>query len=200
MPKFDPSGDIASGAKTPGRWLVEIPEQYTMKDGTVRAGVETIDHRTGQPRTSKNGDEMWSATAVVVDTHPDAPLGSYVMGLNLLFGGKGRDATYRLLEVLGHPVREWRRITDPSKIPDITPDMFVGRRFVLDTALDDKGYLQPNGFCPYLPAGSQRGPSSGAATSRKSSGNGAHGAGAGPGTQTSAPRAHGAPTEATLPF
>lgn len=195
MPKFDPTGNIASGGKTPGRWLVEIPEEYTLKSGQVRPGVETIDTRTGQPRLTKNGDEMWSATAMVVDDHPDAPHGSYVMGLNLLFGGKGRDATYRLLEVLGHPVREWRRITDPSKIPDITPDMFVGRRFVLDTALDDKGYLQPNGFCPYLPANALRGPASGPAAARKPSGGGSTTA------SGQAAHAHPAPSsEAVLPF
>lgn len=191
MPKFDPTGNIASGGKTPGRWLVEIPEEYTLKSGQVRPGVETIDTRTGQPRLTKNGDEMWSATAMVVDDHPDAPHGSYVMGLNILWGGKGRDATYRLLEVMGHPVREWMREKDPAKIPEITPEYFYGRRFILDTSLDEKGYLQPNGFCPYFAATAQRGPAGGSGGAGKG--------GARPSGSASAPRPHPAATE-SLPF
>jgi hypothetical protein len=39
MPKFDPKGDVAqSFDRTPGRWLVEIPETVTIgKDATPRS-------------------------------------------------------------------------------------------------------------------------------------------------------------------
>ena len=181
MPKFDPTGDVAqSFDRTPGRWLVEIPETYTLgKDSTAKPGIQHLDEH-GQPRRSKAGAEMWDAAAVVIDTHPEAPKGAVILGLHLLWEGKGRASTYALLAAQGHPVDAWKRETDPAKIPDITPAHFYKRQFVLDCAVNDKGYLEPNGFMPYFPATAKRGPApAGAGASKpKASAGGAGGGGA----------------------
>lgn len=161
MPKFDPSGHVATNIdRVPGRWLVKIPREVTLGE-KVRAGIETIDHRNGQPRTSTSGHEMWDAAAVVIDNGPDAPNGAFILGINLIWGGKGRDATYALLSRIGHPVDQWKRETDPAKIPDITPEFFYDKPFVLDTIVNERGYLEPNGFCPYFSATARRGPTGG---------------------------------------
>ena len=71
MPKFDPTGDVAqSFDRTPGRWLVEIPETVKVgKDSALRPGIEHLDEH-GQPKKNKAGHEMWTAAAVVIDQHP----------------------------------------------------------------------------------------------------------------------------------
>lgn len=172
MPKFDTSGEIAqSSSRTPGRWLCVIPKSFKVGEKPPRPGVETIDNRTGQPRRAQNtGHEMWSATAQVIDDHPEAPKGAFIFGLNLLWGGKGRDATYALLEKMGHPIRDWKKITDPKQVPDITPDFFYERPFVLDCTLNGDGFLEPNGFCPYGAPSSPRGPHVGGAAQSKNGG------------------------------
>ena len=199
MPKFDPSGEVAHNIeRTPGRWLVHIPREVTLgKDKGPRPGIETIDRDTGQPRTSKNtGHEMWSAAAVVIDDHPDAPRDAVILGINLLWGGKGRDATYALLRVLGHPVDAWKRETDPAKLPDVTPEFFYDRPFVLETDVDDRGFLQPKGFCPYFAPTARRGPAAPAKGSAgANAGGGARGAAKSSGAPVAPPHAaaRGAP-------
>ena len=202
MPKFDPTGDVAqSFDRTPGRWLVEIPETVKVgKDAAPRAGIEHLDEH-GQPKMNKAGHEMWTAAAVVIDAHPEAPRGAVILGLHLNWGGKGRDATYALLKAQGHPVDAWKRETDPAKIPDLTPAHFYNRRFVLDCALNDKGYLEPNGFMPYYPASARTGPAPAGAGSKKKPlppREGGHGGGNGTsGTHAAADAGGGA---AKLPF
>lgn len=199
MPKFDPSGEVATSFdKTPGRWIVEITRSVTVGNGTApRPGIETLDQH-GQPRRSKSGNEMWSAAATVVDDHPEAPRGALILGINLLWGGKGRAATYALLAAMGHPVDAWKRETDPAKLPEITPEFFYGRRFVLDCATSDRGYLEPAGFMPFYPVASKRGPApAGGAPSRPPKGTPMQGHG-GHGAPASAAGA-GAASE-TLPF
>jgi hypothetical protein len=174
MPRFDPTGEVATNYdRNPGRWLVKIPRVAQIgKDKPPRPGIETLD-QNGQDRRSKSGNLMWSAAAEVIDDHPDAPRGAMVLGINLLWEGKGRDATYGLLARMGHPVDAWKRETDPAKQPDIGPDYFYDRPFVLDCVLNDKGYLAPKDeFCPYYPKTARRGPA-------PSGGSGANGGGGG---------------------
>jgi hypothetical protein len=148
---------------------------------------------------------MWSAAAEVIDDGADAPRGAKILGINLLWGGKGRAATYALLKALGHPVEAWTRETDAAKIPDITPDFFYDRPFVLDCAINDKGYLEPNGYAPYFPKNARRGPAPaatvGQANARLASGGGAKAQGAASGAGGTAP-ASAAPSgdNDALPF
>lgn len=198
MPKFDPAGSIArSFEATPGRWLVTINRKVELKNTGERPGIETIDPKTGAPRASKGGVEMWSVVADVIDDHPDAPNGGRVF-FNLLWGGKGRDATYALLARLGWPVEQWKRETDPAKCPDITPEYFYDRLFVLDCAVTENGYLEPNGFMPYFAATAQRGPAGGGGGGSSGAKGRGKAAGAAPANGT-AP-ASAAPKSSALPF
>lgn len=231
MAKFNKEVESSSNIdRVPGRWLVEIPAEIQVKkDDAPRPGIETIDPKTGQPRVSKaTGIEMWSAAAVVTDTLAGAPTGAKILGINLLWGGKGEAATHNLLRALGHPIDAWKKETDPKKLtaaiaaaagmkvapgkeaePEFLPEHFYGRPFVLDCAINDKGYLEPAGFNPYYPPTARRGPApegTGHAAA-KGGGAGAGGAGAhaGPGsngsrrTPASAASAHG-DAEESLPF
>jgi hypothetical protein len=144
---------------------------------------------------------MWNAAAVVTDTHPEAPRGATILGLHLLWEGKGRASTYALLKAMGHPVDAWQRETDPAKLPDITPAFFYKRPFVLDCAVNDKGYLEPNGFMPYYAANAKRGPAPANASAGGAKGKPAGANGAGAHAHAYTPAAHANPdAESSLPF
>jgi hypothetical protein len=168
MPRFV-QGEVAETyEKTPGKWLVRIPRKYKLgKEGAERNGIDTIDNRTGQPRKSQKGDEMWDAAAEIIDDTAGAPKGAIVLGLHMMWGGKGYAATRALLKSLGYPVDQWNRETDPAKVPEITPEHFYDRPFVLDCGVNEQGFLEPNGFNPYFPATAARGPKTGAAAQSK---------------------------------
>lgn len=211
MPRFDPTAEVATSfEKTPGRWLVKIPRQVQVKkDGPLQPGINTIDNRTGTPRRSTTGHEMWDAVALVIDDHAEAPHDAKILGIHLTWGGKALSSAYALLKALGHPIEAWKRETDPAKVPEITPELFYDRPFVLDTELDDRGYLAPKGFMPYFPKDARRGPApaGGSGSGGRANGGGGGGGGskpaggaANPGLAAGHPSAGGNPDSEPLPF
>ena len=168
MPKFNPAVETsAPSEKTPGKWLVQIDRTVTLPKAGVKPGVDV-------KRTKNNLHELWGIAMTVIDDHPAAPRGSVIFDNLTWDNDKGQSRIYALLKAMGYPVDDWKRITDPTKFPEITPEMLFGKPFVYSSDLDENGYLTANGFNPFLSKEAARGPKT---TPSKGRG-GANGAGA----------------------
>ena len=138
----------AAGTSTrprPGIWLFEIPESYE-GGGETWPGIET-EKMEGRKTTiirTKAGDEMWKVRYRCIDDHPDAPKGTTVFD-NFVWGGKNGAGLKRINTL----VESAKLDLDQYGDVDAQPEWFYGAQFKMDVALDDNGYLSPNGFAPF---------------------------------------------------
>jgi len=160
VPTFNPQVKPAERRDAmPGAWLCQIVRQRTVK-GETRTGIET------GLATKNHGDPMWSYGATVIDDHPDAPKGSVVLD-NLVWNEKGTPRAYSLLQAMGYDLSKFAPGTQ------LVPDLFYEHPFVMKLTVNDRGYLEPDGFACFLPHGAKRGPSAAKPASGRGAGGGA---------------------------
>ena len=146
-----PTKKVAAGTsrpRTPGLWLCRVPERYE-RGGKPRDGIEVLDDHGGPLKTAK-GDEMWRIRYEVVDDHPSAPRGEIIFD-QLIWSENAQARAQTLLDVMG----VYDSLPDGA---DIEKHHFYNHNFCVLTFINDRGYLEPDGYACFFPPTAERGP------------------------------------------
>jgi len=165
MPTYNPNVKPAgSSQRTPGNWLCKIEREATIRH-EARAGIIVTTTRTPA------ADEIWKMVIRVIDDHPEAPAGAMLFE-NIVWNKQGTERGYALLAACGHDLGAL------GAGQEIVPEMLYERPFVMALATTADGFLEADGWNPYLPADTaNRGPVPGRKVKPGRDGAGAGGAG-----------------------